>query len=653
MFKKKPNVKPLSPLRSSDRRKIADQIIADYGIEVPKTEVAEAGSDEQTPAAVGLGALRNSLLPDHSLSARFTTTAGPNLKQVSGTIYAGAHPGQEQRILWIKIEERLYPTVYTLWHNPRITPLLHTPEVVLRKLRGGADLMTPGLARGPPFPSKATKDTIVAIASLENPSVPMVVGVCEIDVSALQQVQGAKGHAVRGVHWDGDEIWAWSTSGKPGGNAPQHIDGWDIDKEPDVLSRQMEDLRVEDSEDALEDDQDGGGVALNKPSERAQSDFVNGEDAPPYEKVDVDDKQLSTREIDDIFRKAFLYGLHHHRNTHKEDPHHGLEFPIPQSLIVSNLILPYLPISRPAQAASLQIRKTSWKNAKKFIKTMDKEKLLKSKDRNGGETVVVDIDFEDLAIINFVPYKLPKKDTPTADTGGGGGGKAIAAGGPSGDDSIGQQLKKIILFRPKEKLSPVFEASNSNVKHLYLPAELRPIINSYIENENLVSTTNKRLVNLNPILANAVFDGRSSLDSEVLAKGSVPRDALIERILESCSPFYAILRNEETRDDVKAKAGQAPKLQILLETRSGNKTVTKVSGVEAFYINPQALAEELQKACASSTSVGQLVGSSPKNPVMEIMVQGPQKEVVCTALEKRGVNRHWIEVADKTKGKKR
>ena len=72
-----------------------------------------------------------------------------------------------------------------------------------------------------------------------------------------------------------------------------------------------------------------------------------------------------------------------------------------------------------------------------------------------------------------------------------------------------------------------------------------------------------------------------------------------------------------------------------------------------FYINPQALAEELQKACASSTSVGQLVGSSPKNPVIEIMVQGPQKDVVCTALEKRGVNRHWIEVVDKTKGKKR
>lgn len=110
---------------------------------------------------------------------------------------------------------------------------------------------------------------------------------------------------------------------------------------------------------------------------------------------------------------------------------------------------------------------------------MDKEKLLKSKDRNGGETVVMDIDFEDRAIVDFNPYKLPKKDTAGADTGGGGGGKAIAASGPSGDDSIGQTLKKLTLFRPKEKLAPIFSASNSPLKHLYLPSELRPILTTY------------------------------------------------------------------------------------------------------------------------------------------------------------------------------
>lgn len=298
----------------------------------------------------------------------------------------------------------------------------------------------------------------------------------------------------------------------------------------------------------------------------------------------------------------------------------------------------------------LHIKKTSWKNAKKFIKALDKQKILKSKDRDGGETVVLVIDFDNPSIETFVPYKLPKKDTSGAETGGGGGGAAILAASSSGDNSIGQRLSQINLFRPKEQLSQVFEASNASVKHLYLSTEIRTIISSYIESEELVSPSKKRLVKLNPVLANAVFDGQSSIDGEVLAKGVVPRDALIDRILESCLPFWAILRNEETRETVKAKAGHAPKIHLTYETRSGNKTVTKVSGVEVFHISPQPLADELQKACASSTSVNQLAGSSPKNPVQEIMVQGPQKDAVFRALEKRGAHRQWIEVLNKTKG---
>ena len=331
-----------------------------------------------------------------------------------------------------------------------------------------------------------------------------------------------------------------------------------------------------------------------------------------------------------------------------------MNFPINQSLIISNFVLPYLPIHTPSQAASLQIKKTSWKNAKKFIKALDKQKLVKSKDRDGGECVVLDIDFDDEAFTSFKPYKLPKKETQGAGSGGGGGGKAVTGDGSPSDDSIGQKLQKINLFRPKEALSPIFEASNASVKALYLPTEIRPIIASYLESENLISEKNKRLVNLNPILANAIFDGTSSLDREVIAKGTVPRDALIDRILHShCTPFHAILRNSETLATVKPKSGHAPAIRITLETRSGNKTVTKLSGLEVYHIGPQQLAEELQKACASSTSVGVLVGSSPKNPVMEIMVQGPQKEAVVKALEKRGVSRQWIEVVDKTKGKKK
>lgn len=194
------------------------------------------------------------------------------------------------------LELIVWSAVYTLWRHPQLVPLLHTPEIVLKKLRSGAPLMTPGLARGPPFSSKAIKDSIVAIASLDKPSVPMVVGICEIDVASLQQVQGAKGHAVRGEHWDGDEIWAWSPAGKPGGSAPEHIEGWEVDADDTSLREGVEHLAVEEEDDDAEE----GGVSLSQGSEQhprpeLRNGFVEGEDAEPYERVEEEEKELSTK----------------------------------------------------------------------------------------------------------------------------------------------------------------------------------------------------------------------------------------------------------------------------------------------------------------------------------------------------------------------
>ncbi|KAG8526381.1 uncharacterized protein KY384_000375 [Bacidia gigantensis] len=652
MFKKKPNIKPLAPLRSSDRRKIADQLIKDFDIEVPKHEeqgVEDTGT-QQPDSAVTLTALRNSLLPENALSARFTTTAGPDLNQVSGTIYAGAHPGEEQRILWFKVEERLMPTnydkeadlvaVYTLWKNPQICALLHTPDFVLQKLQTGAPLMTPGLANGPPFPSRATRDAVVAVASLERPSVPIAIGVCEIDIAVLGNVQGAKGHAVRTEHWEGDELWAWSTSGKPGAPPPEHIDGWLEKDKTESLEGAAQKLDIDDEDDQ----EDQGGVALPTalPTKK-QNEHVEGEDIEPFEKIE--EPEMKTEDINDAFWQAFVFGLYDTKRKHREDPNYGLNFPIPQSLVLSNLILPYLPIHTPAQAAALNIKKTTWKNLKKFMKALGKAQLIKCKERDGGECVILDVDFEDRAITTFTPYRLPKKDTPGADSGGGGGGNAIASStNPNSDPSINQRLQKLILYRPKDSLAPIFSSANSSTKSLYLPPELRQITTTYIESENLISTTNKRLVTLNPLLANAIFDSSSSLDREVIAKGTVPRDALIDRVRESCTPFYAIIRAPDTRDTAKPKAGHPPKVLISLETRSGNKTVTKVSGLEAFYIEPRLLAEELQKSFG-----GQLAETAGHGGSGAGTAEGGCGEGV----GEEGVDRGWVEVVDKTKGKKK
>ncbi|KAF2420016.1 eukaryotic translation initiation factor SUI1 family protein [Tothia fuscella] len=629
MFKKKPNIKPLAPLRSSDRRKTADQIIKDLDLKTPLADTAT--EEEKKVSAAETPTLRNALLPDNALSARFTTTHGPDLKLVSGTVYVGSHNGEEQRVLWVKINERMYPSVYTLWHNPGILPLLHTGAFVVAKLQGGADLMTPGLYGGPPFPEKAKKGAIVAISSAENPSVPLVVGSCEIDVNKLQSVQGAKGIAVHTVHWSGDELWAWNPTGNSGVEPPEHMDGW-LDEAGDMakLAGQAEELNIV----------EGGGVSL----EADVQDHVENAELEDEE----EEEQMTIKEIDTAFHEAMLYGLFKQKSSNPKDgPTYGLSFPLTQSFVMSNLIQPFLP----SLSSQLQIKKTSWKTMKKFLKSLDKEQILKTKDQKGNkvETVVLDIDFDDLQIQNFKPYRLPKREAPTASSANG----KLTESDPT-DSSVGQKLKLQSLYKAKEKLAPLFTPSEKDSRAFYTAEELRQITTNYIENEKLISETNKRFVKLNPLLANAVFDGKLGTDREILARGAVSREALVERVLSQCSQYHTITRISETTPDItpKPRAGAPPKVTITLETRSGNKTVTKLHGLEAFFISPQPLADELRKACAGSTSVERMQGSSPKAPVMEVMVQGPQRDAVVKCLTRRGIDAKWIDVVDKVKKKK-
>lgn len=652
MFKKKPTIKPLSPLKSSERRRTADQIIADFNIQVPVDADADdsqttAADDKTAPSPTpALTALRKSLLPENALCARFTTTAGPDLKQVSGTIYVGSHEGTHghQRVLWAKVADKMYPTVYTLWHNPRIVPLLHTPLVVVEKLQGGADLMIPGLQRGPPFPRGATKGAVVAIASLEAPTVPMAVGTCEIDVSILDKVQGVKGQAVSTFHWAGDELWAWSATSNPGSDPPDLISAWD--------DQAVDDKGLAERTAAIDLDHDDQVALEAGPVERSEAEQrqgVDGEDAPSSQDfLDIiPDKELTTKEIDDAFVNAFLFGVRHHMKTNRDHPNHGLDFPLSQSHVMAQLVQPFLPTYTLARTSSLQIKKTSWKNLRKFIKYLDKQTIVKSKDRDGNEVVVMDINFKDRRVEAFVPYQLPKKDAPTAAT-----ASSNATTSAASESSVGQTLRVISLLRPKEKLLPILQASKADPRGLYTPAELRQHLLTYVESENLVDSKNKRMIRINPQIADALL-GTSATDNAALAKGVITRDALAERMLAAAAPFHTILRSHADVNDSKPKAGAPPKIQITLETRSGNKTVSKVHGLEPYHIAPQPLADELRKTCAGSTSIDKLQGSSPKAPVMEVMVQGPQKDAILKALEKRGVNRTWVEVVDKTKGKKK
>ncbi|KAI9652114.1 MAG: hypothetical protein M1831_007200 [Alyxoria varia] len=680
MFKKKPLIKTLSPLRSSDRRKTADRIIEDYKIQLsPPPEPAQGAEPTKDAPTTALTALRKSLLPESCLTAKFTTTSGPDLAEVNGTVYVGGHSPSEQRVLWIEIDKRLYPSVYTLWKNPRIVPLLHTPKAVVSKLKGGADLMTPGLA-GPPFPTNATKGAIVAVASIEKPSVPAVVGTCLVDVSSLKQTQGVKGQAVQTFHWEGDELWNWSTSGRSGAGAPDGIPEWT--NQAGHLAERMNSLDVDDEDEEEAD----GGVALSKADQVTHNNppqrntFVAGEDIP-VENVDENyaEEGMSTKEIDSAFRQAFIYGVYQQLQTHRNDPKKGLVFPLSQSFVMSTLVQPYLPAFTPGQTRSLQIKQTSWKSARKFIIYLHKEQLLLSKEGK-NEAAVLDIDFDDRVFKEFQPYRLPKKDSEEA-SGAPSKGEDTANGGESSiDDSVGQTLRVLTLYKPSNSLTPLFSSSRSGTSAYHTSSTIRTALTNYITSNSLLLASNKRMVSLsNPFIANTLLSPDSNRnDAELLAKGSMPRDVLAQRLLENpklCAPYHAISREDhgiisglaedateggkednggpdDQKFQIKPRPGAPPKITIMYETRSGNKTATRVHGLEPFRIHARFLADELRKSCASSTSVEPFRAGG--KGAMEVMVQGPQQDAVNKALAKRGVdvgNNGWVDFVNKTKGK--
>ncbi|KAJ5910746.1 uncharacterized protein N7473_000049 [Penicillium subrubescens] len=106
----------------------------------------------------------------------------------------------------------------------------------------------------------------------------------------------------------------------------------------------------------------------------------------------------------------------------------------------------------------------------------------------------------------------------------------------------------------------------------------------------------------------------------------------------------------QTLAGVKPKAGASPKALIALEKRTGSKIVM-VTNLEIFVIIPSLLVEELQKKCASSTSVTQAAGA-PKG-AMEVLVQEDQRKVIDAALASRGLKSQWAEVVHRTMTKKK
>lgn len=522
--------------------------------------------------------------------------------------------------LWIKINEtNLVPTIFTMWKCPYLTKIILTPGQVLEVLQGGADLMIPGCF--PPYPD-ISSGQVVAVGLLARPTVPIGVGIALTPLGNLDR--SFKGKAVQMVHVIGDTLCEkFKSELKP----PMEFDISlpYIEEATEGTDPSLAEV----PEDATEADQDQApetAEAVHVDTEEVVEANEALENLSIQEPEVRDEPEFSTEEIDDAFRVGLLQTLRK-----------ALDEPIEVPISASNLIANHILLNLPFDSPSIQMKKTSWKKASKFFKAMEKDGLVKIKDR--GDDVVIQqlTGAEDDRVKEFVVFKVKKKVNPS----------------PAAARTQGTKLTSVDLWKPHSGAQRFLKEAAPDMLGQYYDNEmLKVALVNYINQKKLVDKANKKNIVADDLLAAALNMPKEGALNPALR--SIGRDKLVSKLQGNCTAFHLIYDPEDPiiQDETasallksfKPAKGAVPVILIETERRGGNKVVTKVTNIEPFHIDPSSFAEELRKTCAGSTAVNPIKEGSDK---VEVLVQGPQIKAVQDALTKRGVRPQWMEVKEK------
>lgn len=577
MFRKKAVAKPAANLKSTERKKLLKQVCATFGFNEEKLS-----SD-----------VKNKIMPKDLRCAKIKLHSGDN-----GLLYS-----EGEKPVWIEIRKTLVPTLFTLWEVPWLVPCLHTPKLTIERLQNGADLMAPGVFD--PLPD-AKKGSAVGIVTVQNPYVPVAVGIAQVDCTMIDD--DMTGKAALTVNVIGDTVMEGYRMGY---TVPSKLD-FTVPVEATQEEEQGEQDREGESSTAETAATAENGAAqelveqLSEPAQPTQENNEKKEEiAEQQEPQEQQHQEFSSQEVDNLFRQATVQAI----RLAVDNP---LDLPMQGSKFISQYVQPHL-------KHDVVMKKTSWKKATKYFKQMEKEGLMKTRERN-GETVVVSLaDMNNDQIKSHSIYKV-KKQAPGA-----------ASIKPSKTKLIAKEF-----FKPRSAAVPLFMAMRQDCSYP-LPGEvLRDVVNKYVIEKQLA---NGKLVRPDDTL-------KSALNSR---NGTVTRDQLLPMLQQQCQTSHKIWNADEEEPKKTAKGG-IPRLKIIVERRGGNKIVTILSNFEPFHLNATNISEELRVKCASATSVSPIIEGSD---AMEILVQGPQAAQIIKILEDKGIKGLWVDVTDKVKNKKK
>lgn len=530
----------------------------------------------------------------------------------------------------------IYPTVYALWKVPELLPsfVLKGGEVS-RFVIGGADLMFPGIkipADG--LPSFSTGEPW----AVKVPGNPAPIAVGSTTVSGTEALKAnLRGKALRITHSYRDALWESSeTPHVPNAGFLEDV----VFEDPalfsackasdpcegDIASDQGTAVRNEEFAglDYLKDDQSARNPAStdvfdvkDEENETLSKETGDLKVSDTLDESNVEDyHMLSVEEVDALLDKCLLQALH---TSVKEK-----DFPLPGSTLWSTHVLPCRP-----SGVTLDIKKSSYKKLSKWLQSKASTGLISVKeDKHKKEVMLFSVNRSHPDYESFKPEKSKTDKSPQPNE------------TPVGEGQSDKIFEVVEVFKPSTHVNCIFASVGADTASLFTASEASQIVFQYVEKENLVKPTDRSMVILDATLCDALFKGAikkgSSYPTEVHKKdiGSI--------FISRMQAHHRVTRGGET----VVRKGALKTIHLMTERRQGNKKVTKASGLESFLLDPQALASELQKKFACSTTVSELPGKKG----YEVLIQGGVIDDVAKHLiEQYSIPKRFIEVLDKTK----
>ncbi|GAA5891504.1 hypothetical protein JCM8208_007305 [Rhodotorula glutinis] len=615
MFKRPLTTKTSAPVRSSDVRRLRDELASTFSL---------------SPSDAKL------ILPDGVLAAKAITHLDEPV-----TLYLA--PGSTDPRLFRPgkgLEGQLVPTCYALDVCPHLLPVLETAPQVVEHLVSGSALFAAGVSARSlkALPPSIRSGDLVAVVVVEDPPSRRVVAVGQLggtrdEAIRMQQSGGEKkGKAVNTLHARGDYLWAAGS-------------GVDAPLPPAPSSSKGGSSRSD--VDAVADDLASSSIDPAPKASSSKSDSRPPSPAPTS-------AELTPAQVDAALFDALLLAI---STSLASAP-----FPLPASLLYSSHILPSRPASGPASTA--EVKKSTFKKLDRLVKAAAKKGWLSTKEVK-GEVVVVGVNAAHPDVEALRPYKTlgmedraeQKRDKRDE----------VKEERKKGELEV-KELWKLSGDGVKELFRHVDHERPAN--DLYTTSQLSTLLRRFTDAHSLSHPSHRALLLLTPsahpnppslsleqesaieLVARVVLKKGETADAygaEKGAAGCVGRDEALRRIKSGCTAFWGYKKD----GDEVIKKGSPPQIRVQIKN-VGKRQVTLVSGHEPWELfSSEELAEELKHRSASSTSIQPLAGSAKKGgtPKVEIMCQGTHDALVVKLLTVRGIPKAFIDV-DLSKSKK-